>query len=155
MSSCCTVETPSLQSASLCPHCQQKSKSISFETLKSQLTPLAMRRILVDSTFYFCAHPSCPIVYFSQTQTFKVEEIREKVFQKNKDADCPVCYCFGHTRAEVERDAYTQAFQIISQIKVGIKNKQCACELRNPQGRCCLGNVSALQQQTLKKASTE
>jgi hypothetical protein len=32
---------------------------------------------------------------------------------------------------------------IVDDIKAGIKAGQCACDLRNPQGTCCLGNVRA------------
>jgi hypothetical protein len=35
-------------------------------------------------------------------------------------------------------------FILIEEIKAGIKTGQCACDIRNPQGSCCLGNVSAV-----------
>ncbi len=31
--------------------------------------------------------------------------------------------------------------EIIESIKRGIKEKKCACDLRNPQGSCCLSNI--------------
>jgi hypothetical protein len=33
---------------------------------------------------------------------------------------------------------------IVDDISVGIDAEQCACDLRNPQGACCLGNVRGL-----------
>jgi len=33
---------------------------------------------------------------------------------------------------------------IIEDIQAGITAGQCACDLRNPQGTCCLGNVQKL-----------
>lgn len=140
-----------IEPAAVCPNCTHQGRAIAIETLKSQLKPISMHKLAVEATYYFCAHPTCPIVYFNHAQVFEPEEIREKVFQKNHDADCLVCYCFGYTRAEVQNDAQTNTPQILSQIKVGTKNKQCACELRNPQGRCCLGNIAELQKQENSK----
>ena len=34
----------------------------------------------------------------------------------------------------------------LEDIDAGIKTGQCACDLRNPQGSCCLGNVRGLIQ---------
>lgn len=33
---------------------------------------------------------------------------------------------------------------ILGDINTGIQADQCACDLRNPQGSCCLGNVRRL-----------
>lgn len=33
---------------------------------------------------------------------------------------------------------------IFADIVAGTRQGQCACELRNPQGNCCLGNVHRL-----------
>jgi hypothetical protein len=32
----------------------------------------------------------------------------------------------------------------VDDIDTGINTGQCACDLRNPQGSCCLGNVRGL-----------
>lgn len=54
----------------------------------------------------------------------------------------PVCYCFGHTpasiRAEIERSGKSTAFATIT---ADVKAGHCACEVRNPKGDCCLGDV--------------
>ncbi len=36
---------------------------------------------------------------------------------------------------------------IVDDINTGINAGQCACDLRNPQGSCCLGNVRGLAKQ--------
>lgn len=150
MSTCCPPKIKH-KPVTACPYCQQKGRAIAIETLKSQLKPLFMRELKAEATYYFCAHPTCSAVYFQQEQVFELEQIREKVFQKNQEPDCLVCYCFGFTRGEVMQDAQTNTPQILNQIKTGTKNKQCACELRNPQGRCCLGNIADLQTQATSK----
>ena len=36
------------------------------------------------------------------------------------------------------------ASTIVERIQAGIQAGQCACDIRNPQGHCCLGNVRDL-----------
>ena len=56
-----------------------------------------------------------------------------------------VCYCFRYTpgsiRAEIEATGHST---VVDAINEGIQAGQCACDIRNPQGSCCLGNVRAV-----------
>ena len=60
-----------------------------------------------------------------------------------QDSTAPVCYCFGWTpekiRAEVQVSGKST---VIDQIKAQVKAGNCYCEVTNPQGACCLGNVA-------------
>jgi len=51
---------------------------------------------------------------------------------------------FNHTvgsiSSEITESGKTTA---VEEITAGIKAGQCACDIRNPQGDCCLGNVRA------------
>ena len=98
--------------------------------------------------YLFCRTRDCPVVYFSADgeQTFTADQVRERVYQKEPDApDVLVCYCFRHTpgsiRGEIEM---TGRSTVVEAINVGIQAGQCACDIRNPQGSCCLGNIHAL-----------
>jgi hypothetical protein len=42
----------------------------------------------------------------------------------------------------------------VDDINTGISAEQCACDLRNPQGSCCLGNVRGLIKRLEKSAVT-
>ena len=58
----------------------------------------------------------------------------------------PVCYCFGYTeksiRDEIEQTgASTATASITAEVKAG----RCACEVRNPKGSCCLGDVARVE----------
>jgi hypothetical protein len=57
-----------------------------------------------------------------------------------------VCYCFQYTAASVRLAQAEGQHSIVDDISAGIQAGQCACDLRNPQGSCCLGNVRALGQ---------
>lgn len=54
----------------------------------------------------------------------------------------PVCYCFGYTRKVILDDIAISGYSTIeSRIKEAIKKGACRCEVANPEGICCLGNV--------------
>ena len=114
-------------------------------TVKALLS-VSLREVR-DVAYLFCRTPICPIVYFSPDgeQTFTVEHVRERVYQKAPDADDVwVCYCFRHTAGEVRAASPERRAAIVDDINTGINAGQCACDLRNPQGSCCLGNVRGL-----------
>jgi hypothetical protein len=126
-----------------CPTNQVVGHSVDTLTLKALLAvPLTH---LTQRDYYFCPAADCPTVYYSGDgqQLFDETELREKVYQKHSaDDETVICYCFRHTvgdlRAELDR---TSLGTVPDQITAGIRAGQCACDLRNPEGRCCLGNV--------------
>jgi hypothetical protein len=62
----------------------------------------------------------------------------------------PLCYCFGFTRAMVvEEIRATGKCTVPQRIAAEVKAGNCACEIRNPQGSCCLGNVHAVVKERL------
>jgi hypothetical protein len=97
--------------------------------------------------YLFCRTRDCPVVYFSQDHETVVlkSEMRERVYQKEPDSpDVWICYCFRHTVGDVTKGLKADRDRILSDINSGIRAEECACDLRNPQGSCCLGNVAAL-----------
>lgn len=111
--------------------------------MKALLTALALRRILPGS-FYFCTDPACDRVYFSADQQFRTAEIRVPVWQKEPFGARMVCYCFGEDEAEMRREIETTGGCLAaSRVREHIAAKRCACEIRNPRGSCCLGDVIA------------
>jgi hypothetical protein len=105
-------------------------------------------REVQDTQYYFCPEVDCPVVYYAGDgrHVFRLLEIRERVYQKEPNSDSVlVCYCFRHTLGDIREEAgKTDASPIVESIKAGIQASQCACDWRNPQGDCCLGNVRAL-----------
>lgn len=135
------VTTPK-RDENTCPECGQKGKPVNTATVKAQLS-VSLRQI-GQTSYLFCRTSACSVVYFSSDgeQTFKVEEVREQVYQKEPETnDVFVCYCFRHTVGEFHTASPEERASILDDINAGIKAGQCACDLRNPQGSCCLGNV--------------
>ena len=125
----------------LCPTNGMQGKPVKLSTVKSMLTFEALAHVEPSQAFFFCPDSSCRTVYYSASQTFVTRDIRVKVFQKDTEEDVPVCYCFGWTRAMLNTQADNSAISAPTEIRNHIKANRCACDLRNPQGVCCLGNV--------------
>lgn len=128
-----------------CPVCGEKGKPVQGQTVKALL--LVSLREVQDVDHLFCKTQTCPVMYFSPDgeQTFTVEQVRERVYQKEPASDDVfVCYCFRHTVGELRASSPESRMAIVDDINTGINAGQCACDLRNPQGSCCLGNVRGL-----------
>ena len=128
-----------------CPECGKVGKAVQGQTLKALLW--VTLRQLQDVKYLFCPTETCPVVYFSadRKQTFTAEEVSERVYQKEPEAkDVFVCYCFRHTVGDLHASSPKERIVVLDDIRAGINAGQCACDLRNPQGSCCLGNVRSL-----------
>ena len=126
-----------------CPTNQQVGKVIDSLTLKAMLArPLTEVRPV---EYRFCQDAECLTVYYSADgqQLFSEHDLREKVYQKHPtDDDALICYCFRHTHKSIRAELdSTGSSTVVEAIRAGIRAGQCACDIRNPQGDCCLGNV--------------
>jgi hypothetical protein len=132
-----------------CPECGQKGKVVQGQTVKALLS--VSLRSIQDTDYYFCRTQSCPVVYYSadSKSIFTTSQLRERVYQKEPSVDDVfVCYCFKHTVSEILNASPEARVEMVNDINTGIQANQCACDLRNPQGSCCLGNVRGLMKQT-------
>lgn len=142
MDSCCDVTISKKPENSLCPVCQQKGKSVQIITLKALLKPSALETIDPKPSYAFCTNPACDVVYFADEQTFGKDAVKVPVFQKDMALDVPVCYCFGWTRERLTQ-AVLDNERPIEHISEQVQANRCGCEVNNPQGACCMGNVAA------------
>ena len=123
----------------LCPSSGTPGKTVKLVTVKALLSATALGRIDALANYYFCDSADCEIVYFSEDSSFSTRELNVRVYQKDSAADVLVCYCFGHTKGDLENDPNLE-----SVIRDHTRANRCGCEVRNPQGSCCLGNVRAI-----------
>jgi len=144
MSDYCQVSVPRPGDEELCPVSRMKGKPVELLTVKALLTEPALRRIN-NAAHHYCPEPLCDVVYFDAKGTFYVKsEIRVPVWQKEPFGDRTVCYCFGVSeesiRAEIQTTGRSEATE---RVRAHIAAGRCACEVRNPRGACCLGDVAA------------
>ena len=112
-------------------------------TLKALLTPSALASLEPAQAHRFCPERTCEVVYFSPLRRYRRAEVKVPVYQKDPAISVPVCSCFGQTRADL-KEAHQQGRgqETVETIQQHIKAGRCGCEVNNPQGRCCLGNVT-------------
>ncbi|MBN2981826.1 putative iron-sulfur cluster-binding metallochaperone [Cohnella algarum] len=141
---CCAPSNYTEEVRTNCPSCKNKGKNVQLITLKSLLKASALETIVPDTSYFFCPNSSCSTVYFSgdHLQSFTEDNMKVPVYQKNLGMDVPVCYCFNWTRERLLQAATTDQ-QPADRIKAHVQAGRCGCEVNNPQGVCCLGNVNA------------
>jgi len=141
---CCAPSNNVGAAITECPSCGKKGKNVQLITLKSLLKASVLETIEPDNTYVFCSNSACTTVYFSgnHSQTFAEGDLKVPVYQKNPSMGVLVCYCFDWTRERLMKAAGTDQ-QPADQIKAHVQAGRCGCEINNPQGTCCLGNVNA------------
>ncbi|MBI4551048.1 MAG: copper chaperone Copz family protein [Candidatus Latescibacteria bacterium] len=160
MSNCCTVPTTTPEccvtvsgdadASPVCRICGQKAKPVDRITPEHLLKPEAAVQ-LRGTVYHFCATPTCDVVYFSNAtgQYFHKGDVTVRVGMKEIEDPIPICYCFDYTVRHIEDEIRTTgATTIPERIRAEVKAGHCRCEVMNPQGTCCLGNVA----RTVKKA---
>lgn len=130
----------------LCPTNMRAGKPIDLASVKAQLA--APPTEMLAAGYRFCADLACPTVYYSADgeQVFTEDDLLERVYHKHpNENDTFICYCFRHTIGSIRAEwQATGTSTVIDSITSGIQAGKCACDIRNPQGSCCLGNVRAL-----------
>ncbi|MBI2337159.1 MAG: copper chaperone Copz family protein [Deltaproteobacteria bacterium] len=137
-----------------CPRCDSKSKGVSMMTVRYMLKGPFQPQVQEKASYRFCLSPTCPVVYFSENDpsVFTRDQLSERVTIKETDDPIPICYCFNFFRHDVEKEIReTGKTTIPDFITAQVKAKNCFCEYTNPQGTCCLGNVSSVVKTILKK----
>ncbi len=141
---CCDLPKEKMAKPAPCPECLRKGKPVEHRTPEHLLTEEAVQR-LSGEAYLFCSTSSCPVVYFTVdgSSVFHKPDLKVLVTQKETADPVPVCYCFDHSRADILRElTETGSTTIPDRIKAEVKAGTCACEIENPQGSCCLGNVA-------------
>lgn len=150
--SCCLVteQTPA-PARTACPVSGTLSRKIQRRTLEHLLKPEKIG-FLRHVQYYYCKEPTCNVVYFSNENVsfFTTDDVAVKVFVKDRANDVPVCYCFNWTRGRIMRQIEdagesTASVEIARELKAG----NCACDIKNPKGECCLGDVNMFVKEVL------
>lgn len=132
-----------------CPHSGGAGRAVEWSTLAAHSTLALPQRQQVA----LCLDPDCDVVYFGDRDLeLRLDEVHTVPgFKTGQDG--LVCYCFLHRDSEIEREVRTTGRSAIAEsIRNQIVNKSCACEVRNPSGRCCLGEVEAVIERARKES---
>ncbi len=142
MSDCCSK--PNKKNSLACPQCGSDCKPVPLRTLYHQIRFPENQHISTDH-FYYCSSRDCATAYFSATgmSLSKSLLLTQQKIQQNM-----LCYCFDITAAN-----YLSALQsrhedaikgfVLQRTKVA----ECACEVRNPSGQCCLAKFKQFEKE--------
>lgn len=134
--------------AALCPVSRTIGSRVDLITLKALLKGDALRH-MEGKAYRFCPEPDCDVVYFDRESesVFNRRDLIVRVTQKTRGDSSPLCYCFGYSVGDVRRDLAENGGALVpASITREIRAGHCACEVKNPQGTCCLGNIAAAMQ---------
>lgn len=151
---CKLPESQSAPAVHVCPASGLRGKKVARLTMEHLLFPQLVSQI-GRTQYYFCETATCPVVYFpleAAAATFYKPDLRVRVGLKEEHDPIPICYCFGVTRKDIwDEIDRTGAATIPRRIKSEVQAGNCACEVKNPSGKCCLGNVTRVVQEASKR----
>ncbi|MGH9862585.1 MAG: putative iron-sulfur cluster-binding metallochaperone [Candidatus Acidiferrales bacterium] len=157
MAECCIVGSNAAPPIAACPVNGARSKRVDLLTVRSLVRHLPLG--MPHTTYYFCESPDCEVVYFSAdpvAPVFRRADVLVRVGAKEQEDPIPVCYCFGFTKKDIlDEIAQTGRSTVAARIKAEVKAGNCACEVKNPSGKCCLGAVGRVAQQAQKASRRE
>lgn len=148
--SCCSAVQIAETNAARCPRCDEKGKGISLATVGSMAERAVAAEKLGQAAYKLCRNVGCPVVYFAPGIAIEKNELRVPVNFKERSCDGPVCYCFDHTVADIKAEPRSEGRSTATaMITAEVKAGHCACEVKNPAGACCLGDVTRAVQAVL------
>jgi ribosomal protein S28E/S33 len=144
MADCCCQEPGQPGQSVACGVCGTAAKAVEALTVKALLTESALARY-EHGAYWFCPDAACAVVYFAESGAiFRTEDVRERVWQKEPPGRRTLCYCFGENEADIAREIErTGQSGAVQRVRAHIAASRCACEVRNPRGACCLGDLLA------------
>jgi len=113
-----------------------------MRTLYHQVSFPDNQTIAPDSYFY-CASKACPVAYFSETGNIIT---KRKLRTYNDIMGDKLCYCF-----DIDATQYQSALSgntadaIRNFVMQKTKSGECACNIRNPNGQCCLASFKSFE----------
>ncbi len=147
--SCCSTSQRPPASRS-CPVSNFRGKPVEWLTVAA----LAARRVPPRQDFWLCEDSDCDVVYFGEDGTLlgTVDLRVIPSFKGGPSGNDLVCYCFLYSRQDIEDELRASGdTTIFDRITGEVKAGNCACEVRNPSGKCCLGGVKKAIQETREK----
>lgn len=137
-----------------CPRCGQAGRPVALRTLKHHVKPEHLRTVEAGQ-FHFCRTAGCDVVYFNDSGIVLTRaDVRERIGLKETADPVPLCYCFGFTeKMALDEIRATGRCTIPQRIAAEVKAGHYACEIRNPQGSCCLGEVTTVVRRLLQRVA--
>lgn len=144
MSECCNLKIENTKLPLKCKECGRLGKPVKRTTLEHLFIQEKMASIQ-DIQYFFCLTANCNVVYFSENANFYKADLKVRVGLKEREEPIPICYCFNYTKKMILDDLIQNGHstikeRIVHQTKIG----NCQCQIKNPEGTCCLANIAKI-----------
>ncbi len=127
--------------APTCPESGETGEAVKWLTIAA----LSRGAVPPRQGTWLCPNPECDVVYFGD------RGLKLSTAQVRWEPEL-VCHCFRHLYSEVEEEVLaTGESSILESIRAQVLEKSCACEVRNPTGKCCLKNVRRVVDEAKKR----
>ncbi len=137
--SCCASKPK--QGRAVCPDCGLPAFPVSRQTMLHQLQ-FPDNQSIADGDYAFCSNRDCQAGYFSSSDT--IAKKRMRALQPGQEV--MLCHCFDISEAVYQAALDDGTAKSIKAFVVQqTKEKLCACESRNPSGRCCLASFKQME----------
>jgi hypothetical protein len=124
-----------------CRECSSPGTAVPINLVRHQLRR-PWEQDLEGKEFSFCETPGCRVIYFSvQGDVFGIDAIRRPPAYKTGNGGDLLCFCF-----DASADAAVQG-EALYYIRERVRKQECACNVLNPSGECCLGSIVRWQQE--------
>ena len=150
---CCLIQQTPAPAKAICQASQTSSPKINRRTLEHLMKPEAVNKIQ-EGQYYYCDDPTCDVVYFSEQALpyFIKDDLTVKVFHKDTGDDVNVCYCFDWTRGRIKEQIRSTGKSTASlEIAQLVRDQICTCDITNPKGRCCLGDINGFVKEAMQQ----
>lgn len=124
------------QNKSPCPHCGRLCSDVTPRTIRHHIRQ-AWQWEAQAGRYFYCGNPACAVVYFGDDGSVIPQTELHMPDAKQATADALVCHCFGVTVSDTQCNPTARDF-----VFAQTRDRQCACEVRNPSGRCCLADLA-------------
>ena len=154
-SNCCSVSETTPEETVLCPRCGENGNTVSLLTVGAMAKTQVEAAKLSAREYKLCRNRDCPVVYYAGEIQIEKSDLRVAINFKEREYEGPVCYCFNHTVASITAEVQSRGHSTVQEmITHEIKAGRCACEVKNPAGICCLGDITRAVQ-VIQKAQPQ
>lgn len=146
---CCSAR-PEEKEANRCPVSFGVGQRVEWTTVAAlSVGPLPPRQEVL-----LCRDVDCDVVYFgSLGLDLRTNDVHAVPGFKVGIRGL-ACYCFHYSRQTIEDEVRSLGSSPgLDFIRSQVQEKNCACEVRNPTGKCCLKEIQRIVEETLPKGA--
>jgi len=149
MSSCCSNNS-SKTTSQHCVQCGAACKRVEMRTVYHQVRFPENLEMPPDD-YFFCPSKACSTGYFSIAGLI-IPSLQLRSHQEIQQDQ--LCYCFDINAADYLNALRANNAERIKDFVVQrTKSGECACEIRNPSGQCCLAKFKHMDKEYSRSAN--